>query len=94
MKLGWFMNKNEPLSTEAIAYMDKLFPCTKPCDSYGICDGCAERVCFEAGYNFGYRAAKSLAMPGEPKQGCVHGELVCPECTEEALTEAKKKLGW
>lgn len=48
---------NEPVSQDAAAYMDKLFPCEKPCDSFGICDGCYERVIFLAGYNFGYRAA-------------------------------------
>lgn len=62
------MKKDEPVSTEALKFADKLFPCEKPCDSFGVCEGCCERNIFLAGYNFGYRAAKTLSMPGEPKE--------------------------
>jgi len=52
------MSKDEPISKEAQEFADKIFPCQQPCDSYGICTECAERTCFLAGYNFGYRAGK------------------------------------
>ena len=51
------MQNDAPVSSEATTYTNKLFPCTKPCDSFGVCDGCCERTIFLAGYNFGYRAA-------------------------------------
>lgn len=56
------------ITSEAWTYMKKLFPCEKPCDSFGICDACYERNIFLAGYNIGYRGAKTLSEPGEPKQ--------------------------
>jgi hypothetical protein len=62
------MSTNAPISKEALAYAEKLFPCTKSCDSYGICEGCCERNVFLAGYNFGHRAALTLSKPGEPKE--------------------------
>lgn len=49
---------NAPLTKEAKEYIAKMFPCEVPCDSYGICPGCAEAAVFGAGYNFGYRATK------------------------------------
>lgn len=50
------VKKDKPVSIEAKNYADKLFPCEKPCDSYGVCEGCLDRIVFLAGYNFGYRA--------------------------------------
>jgi len=49
--------KDAPLSEEAKAFIEKVFPCEPPCDSYGVCDNCCEKVVFQAGYNIGYRAA-------------------------------------
>lgn len=50
---------SELKSKEAVEYAAKLFPCEKPCDSFGVCDGCCEAKCFWAGYNFGNKAALS-----------------------------------
>jgi len=61
--------KDAPLSEEAKAFADKLFPCTKPCDSYGVCEGCTERIIFQAGYNMGYRAAPKVDLVA------IHDEL-------------------
>jgi hypothetical protein len=62
------VNKDEPVSSEALEYMDKMFECEKPCDSYGICDNCYEQSIFLAGYNFGYRAAKTPLCLKKPKE--------------------------
>jgi hypothetical protein len=61
------MNENEPVSSAAQEFADKMFVCDPPCDSYGCCTECCERNSFFAGYNFGYRAAKTLSEPGEAK---------------------------
>lgn len=37
----------------AVEFMDRIYPCTPPCDSFGICNGCHERSCFAVGYGFG-----------------------------------------
>ena len=50
---------NFPLSEKAKEYIDKLFPCEPPCDSYGVCEHCCEKTIFRAGYNFGARSANS-----------------------------------
>jgi hypothetical protein len=50
------------LSEEAKEYADKLFPCEgATCGSWAACDACCERTCFEAGYNFGVKAAATNA---------------------------------
>jgi hypothetical protein len=53
------MKQNEPLSAEAKAWTEKMFPCEPPCDSFGVCEACINRHLFHAGYNFGYRAGKT-----------------------------------
>lgn len=50
------------LSEDAKEYVTKLFPCEKPCDSYGICEGCYELRIFEAGYSMGLKAATMKCM--------------------------------
>lgn len=59
-----------PLTPAAKAYMARMFPCTKPCDSMGVCEGCCENILFLAGYNFGYRAdlPYSSSRPIKPKK--------------------------
>ncbi len=49
---------NPPLSADAIAFIEKIFPCEPSCDSFAICEACMEASIFIAGYNFGYRAGK------------------------------------
>ena len=44
--------RNFTLDKDAQAYVDRMFPCEKPCDSYGVCDNCIDRSLFQAGYNF------------------------------------------
>lgn len=61
------MSKNTPLSEAALTYMAKMFPCTKPCDSYGVCEGCLDSSLFQAGYNFGYRADRENPSDVEVK---------------------------
>jgi len=73
---------NEDLSKEALDYCMKLFLCEKPCDSYGICEGCYERNIFLAGYNFGYRAAKTLSTLGEPKINSSYAQHSADECDD------------
>lgn len=46
----------------AEAYADKLFPCTKPCDKYGVCEGCCERLIFDAGREFGRREGRAKGL--------------------------------
>jgi len=48
---------NCPLSQEALAFCDRMWPCEPPCDSYGVCSNCCEKTIHHAGYNHGYRAA-------------------------------------
>lgn len=57
-----------PLSQEAQDLIAKLFPCEKPCDSYGICEGCYEKIIFQAGYNLGYRAAPTVDLVALDKE--------------------------
>jgi len=52
------MAREFPLSEEAQEYADRMFKCEPPCDSYGVCDPCIERACFEAGYGFGVLAER------------------------------------
>lgn len=47
---------NPPYSTEADAYVKKLFPCEPPCDSFGVCENCGDSLIFGAGYAFGLKA--------------------------------------
>jgi len=46
------------LDEKAKIFADKLFPCEPPCDSYGVCSNCCERMTFEAGYEFGLKAER------------------------------------
>lgn len=56
-----------PFSKEAENYVADVYPCEPPCDSYGICSNCHEKLCFGAGYNLGYRAAKATAQGDSEK---------------------------
>lgn len=61
--------QDSPLSKEAIAFCEKIYQCHPPCDSWGICTNCAEKINFVAGYNFGYRAQSERIAETEKKCG-------------------------
>lgn len=48
--------RETPITKEAKDFADKMYPCEEPCDSYGACEGCCERLNFDCGYRFGYDA--------------------------------------
>jgi hypothetical protein len=77
-----------PLTAEAEAYVQKLFPCTPPCDSWGVCDNCCEKTLFLAGYNFGFRANEKYKKGVEVMQLALHAA----EEREVALYDRIEKL--
>lgn len=48
-----------PISQEAQVFVNKLYPCEPPCDSYGICSNCYDHSNFECGYVMAFRAEQS-----------------------------------
>lgn len=59
-RLSFKMTESKPIESDEKAkiFADKLFPCEPPCDSYGVCSNCCERMTFEAGYEFGFKAER------------------------------------
>lgn len=54
--------KNSTNDDEA-AWRDKLFPCAgRPnnCNSHGLCEGCCERLIYEAGFSKGEKHGRAL----------------------------------
>ncbi len=47
------------LDPKSQAYADRLFPCEKPCSSWGVCDNCSERLLFRVGYNMAIKSKNS-----------------------------------
>ena len=48
----------EPMSEEARAYIDRVFPCEPHCDPLSSCDNCCEALVFTVGYKFGVTAGE------------------------------------
>jgi hypothetical protein len=46
--------ENEPYDEDTSIYVQKLFKCEPPCDSYGVCSNCNEETIFHAGFNKGF----------------------------------------
>lgn len=46
--------ENEPYDEDTNSYVQKLFKCEPPCDSYGICSNCNDETIFHAGFNKGF----------------------------------------
>ena len=84
---------NAILSEDAQRYVDKLWQCEPPCDSFGICDNCAEKTIFRIGYAYGVKA-----MFLDHEKFCEEAQektdadfKVVRECAER-LKEQNKKL--
>jgi hypothetical protein len=44
-------------SEKTKSFYEKVYPCTDPCDSYGVCEGCVEGSDFKCGYEQGSKDA-------------------------------------
>lgn len=79
------MTDEQTAREAAEVYADKLFPCTKPCDSYGICEGCYERELFDCGRGFGRREgleeAAEIARKFAKDYREAYSEDLCPSST-------------
>lgn len=81
---------NSILSEKADDYTKKLFPCTPPCDAYGVCENCCEKTVFRVGYKFGLMSQNKIELLLkiiERQNEAIRVHSTCDDCVDEIEAE-------